>query len=145
MTSIAEHLIDLAQLVPEQFAEQPIRRRRTRRSVNADGLYRAFLRQQVRRAARKLEDPETVLMLEWALLQIAGCLRPGEAALAPVDPRFPFRRGHIPALPRPVDIAAQMPKHPVGEHRRRRAAELLAAGHISAEAAARAALSPYGR
>jgi len=122
-----------------------IRPRRTRRPVIADERDKAFVRRQLRRAAKALADDDVVLMLEWAILQVTGCLLPGEAALSPVDPRFPFRRGHIPALPRPVDIAMEMPKHPVGEQRRRRAAELLAGGRISAEAAARAVLSPYGR
>ena len=105
MTSIAEHLIDLAQLAPEQFAEQratmPMRPRRTRRPVIADDRDRAFVRQQVRRAARKLEDPEIVIALSWALLQITGCLRPGEAALSPITRDFhfgaaTFRRFRVP-------------------------------------------------
>ena len=144
MTSIAEHLVSLARLAPEQFCTRATPRR-ARRPVIADDRDRAYLHRQVRRVARKLEDPETVLLLEWALLQITGSLRPGEAALAPTDPRFPFQRGHIPALPRPVNVAKELPKHPVGEHRRRRVAELLAAGRITPEGAARAALSPYGR
>ena len=104
-----------------------------------------YFHQQDLAAARKLADDDVVLMLEWAILQITGCLRTGEAALSPVDPRFPYRRGHIPAFPRPRDVAAELPKHPVGEHRRRRAAELLAAGRITSEVAARIGASPYGR
>jgi hypothetical protein len=106
-------------------------------------LYKAWCYRRDREAAAKLDDA-VATALEWAILQFTRCLLPGEAEAAPpLSLRYP--RGKFPKFPRPPDVAAELPKHPAGEHRRRRAAELLAAGRITSEVAARIGARAYGR
>lgn len=105
----------------------PYRLRDTPARGHGRRLLKAWRYHQAQRAARGLASDEVLLVLQWAILQIAGCLTPAEAALAPILPYLPFRRAKLPRWPRYRDPVAVVNRELAAEEAAARAAAVRCA------------------
>ncbi len=88
--------------------------------------------QQARQAVQNL-DGDVVLALEWAILQLTGCLASDEVAAAPRFPHWPFRRARLPRWRREPDPVAEVNRELARERRARKERRLLLceSGHMT--------------